>query len=292
MSSDDAQYIPSAKLAVTSSSGTFYNPNTDRREPVRPYDKIDEGGHPVYDDDDDPKYVWDENGRHEVPRDEVLAEPQAAPTCRHGKRIGYDCGLCELQGPDDRVAPQDAREGGRREVPRVPAEPATTIRFHRGNPHIFGAPYGRPPAQIKNPQDVLIVLPDDPKARKRIPIFTGLLDYFPAALAEIAQLSVNGNDQHNPGQELHWARDKSSDHADTIGRHMMQRGTRDTDGVRHMAKAAWRALALLQEEIEWEQGFVPAAAEAAERSEPESFDEYMERITSAEATFERTREIL
>lgn len=198
MSSDDAQYIPSAKLAITSSpdSGTFYNPNTDRREPVRPYDKIDEGGHPVY--DDKPKYVWDENGRREARRSTARA---------------------------------------------------------RGN---------RPPAQIKNPQDVLVVLPDDPKARKRIPIFTGLLDYFPAALAEIAQLSVGGNDQHNPGQELHWARGKSSDHADTIGRHMMQRGTRDTDGVRHMAKAAWRALALLQEEIEWEQGFVPAA----ERSEP------------------------
>ncbi|KAF1711076.1 hypothetical protein CSC70_03885 [Pseudoxanthomonas kalamensis DSM 18571] len=30
----------------------------------------------------------------------------------------------------------------------------------------------------------------------------------------------------------------------------MQRGTVDTDGVRHSAKVAWRALALLQKEIE------------------------------------------
>jgi hypothetical protein len=107
-------------------------------------------------------------------------------------------------------------------------------------------------------QNVLLRMPEDAGMRKRIPVVTGVLDYFPAAIAEIALLSQAGNDQHNPGESLHWARGKSSDHVDCAGRHLMQRGTRDSDGVRHTAKAAWRLLALLQEEIEAEAGFDPA----------------------------------
>lgn len=93
-------------------------------------------------------------------------------------------------------------------------------------------------------------LPADAAARKEIPLARGLLDYFPAALAAVASLSKKGNDQHNPGQEMHHARGKSTDHADCILRHMIDRGTVDTDGVRHAAKVAWRALALLQLELE------------------------------------------
>jgi hypothetical protein len=93
-------------------------------------------------------------------------------------------------------------------------------------------------------------LPTEAKERKGVPICTGVLDYFPLALAEIARVSKKGNDQHNPGQPLHWARDKSTDHADCLIRHMLERGTVDTDGQRHTAKVAWRALALLQEELE------------------------------------------
>lgn len=98
-----------------------------------------------------------------------------------------------------------------------------------------------------------INLPSDPKARKGIPIVTGVMDYFPLALAEVAKVSVAGNEQHNPGQPLHWAKEKSTDHADCIGRHLVQRGTIDTDGGRHSAKMAWRALALLETELEAEQ---------------------------------------
>jgi hypothetical protein len=78
----------------------------------------------------------------------------------------------------------------------------------------------------------------------------GVLDYFPDALCEIARVSQAGNDQHNPSEPLHWAREKSTDHADCIVRHLMERGLLDTDGQRHTAKAAWRCLALLQEELE------------------------------------------
>jgi hypothetical protein len=93
-------------------------------------------------------------------------------------------------------------------------------------------------------------LPTDPAARKATPIASGVLDYFPLALAEIARVSKAGNDQHNPGQPLHWDRTKSLDHADCIARHLIDRGTVDDDGMRHSAKLAWRALALLQTELE------------------------------------------
>jgi hypothetical protein len=94
------------------------------------------------------------------------------------------------------------------------------------------------------------LLPTDAGDRKATPICTGVLDYFPLALAEIARVSKAGNDQHNPGQPLHWAKGKSTDHADCLVRHLFERGTRDTDGQLHTAKAAWRALALLQTELE------------------------------------------
>jgi hypothetical protein len=94
------------------------------------------------------------------------------------------------------------------------------------------------------------VLPTDSAARKATPIARGVLDYFPLAIAEIARVSKAGNDQHNPGQPMHWAREKSTDHADCVARHLIDRGTVDTDGQRHTAKLAWRALALLQTELE------------------------------------------
>jgi len=97
-------------------------------------------------------------------------------------------------------------------------------------------------------------LPSDPRERKEIPLAEGLLWYFPNALAEIARISKMGNDQHNPGQPLHHARSKSTDHADCIIRHLVDAGTLDSDGARHTAKMAWRALALLQEELERDLG--------------------------------------
>lgn len=95
-----------------------------------------------------------------------------------------------------------------------------------------------------------MTLPTDPAARKAVPLATGVLDYFPDALAAVAECSKAGNDQHNPGTPLHWDRSKSGDEADALLRHLMDRGTIDTDGIRHSAKVAWRALALLQKELE------------------------------------------
>jgi len=86
--------------------------------------------------------------------------------------------------------------------------------------------------------------------RKAHPVARGVLDYFPDAIMAIANVSFRANEQHNPGEPMHWAKEKSTDHADCIARHLIDRGTLDTDGLRHTAKVAWRALALLQTELE------------------------------------------
>jgi hypothetical protein len=94
------------------------------------------------------------------------------------------------------------------------------------------------------------ILTTDKQARKEMPIARGLFDYFPLACAAVAHVSFKANEQHNPGQPMHWARGKSTDHADCIARHLIERGAIDDDGLRHSAKLAWRALANLQEELE------------------------------------------
>lgn len=95
------------------------------------------------------------------------------------------------------------------------------------------------------------LLPQDAAKRKGLPICTGVFDYFPRALAYVSMVSKVGNDQHNPGQPLHWAKEKSTDHPDCIGRHLIERGTRDgLDNLRHSGKMAWRSLALLELELE------------------------------------------
>lgn len=96
-----------------------------------------------------------------------------------------------------------------------------------------------------------MMLPEDSVSRKGIPVVTGVLDYFPLAIAAIARLSKKGNDKHNPGQPLHWSRDKSNDHADCIGKHLIDRGILDPDsGESHTVSLTWRALALLELEEE------------------------------------------
>jgi hypothetical protein len=99
-------------------------------------------------------------------------------------------------------------------------------------------------------------LPTDAAERKEYPIFTGVLMYFPDAIAAVARVSKVGNDQHNPGEPMHWAREKSTDQLNTSMRHQLDhaRGNRfDDDGkTRHLAKAIWRLLAELQLDIERE----------------------------------------
>lgn len=86
--------------------------------------------------------------------------------------------------------------------------------------------------------------------RKKYPLFSGVLKYFPDAIMEVARCSWAGNEQHHPDKPLHWDRSKSNDHLDAMLRHTVQAGQIDSDGVRHSAKVAWRALANLQMELE------------------------------------------
>lgn len=108
------------------------------------------------------------------------------------------------------------------------------------------------------------LFPEGADARNKLPL-AAVLDYFPLALIEIAKVIQVGNDQHNPGEPVHWAREKSTDHGNKMLRHYLERGTLDGDGTRHAGKMAWRALALLETECELAQGY-DAVAEARARA--------------------------
>jgi hypothetical protein len=96
-------------------------------------------------------------------------------------------------------------------------------------------------------------LPTNSEDRKKVPLASGVLDFFPDALIEIARVSWIGSKQHHPDKPVWWDRGKSGDHGDALMRHFLERGGRDADGGRHTAKMAWRALAMLQLELEAEQ---------------------------------------
>lgn len=103
-------------------------------------------------------------------------------------------------------------------------------------------------AGIKKP-----ALPTDSAERKRWPLFSGLLAYFPAALARVSHHSYLGNEKHNPGQPLNHARGKSGDHEDCIVRHLVDASEHPAGSearLEELSALAWRALALLQEECE------------------------------------------
>lgn len=108
----------------------------------------------------------------------------------------------------------------------------------------------------------LLTLPTDSQERKGYPLYRGCFQYFPAALAGVAKVSKLGNDKHNPGEDMHHARSKSTDHGDCILRHLMDlsdllavhRSNSDAltpkgveDLLSEVSSLAWRALALSQE---------------------------------------------
>lgn len=89
--------------------------------------------------------------------------------------------------------------------------------------------------------------------RKEVAVSRGLYAYFPDALALIARHSVRANEKHNPGQPVHWSREKSSDHEDCIARHSLSVAV-DPDSMDgdapHILCRAWRSVAALQLWIE------------------------------------------
>lgn len=100
-----------------------------------------------------------------------------------------------------------------------------------------------------------VFMSDDSAIRKRAPVASGVLAYFPDAIFCVAWVSRVGNDKHNPGEPLHWAKEKSQDEPDCVVRHMLDYyrelppdpGLEPLgDQIGHLASAAWRALANLQ----------------------------------------------
>lgn len=88
--------------------------------------------------------------------------------------------------------------------------------------------------------------------RKATPVFSGVLNYFPDAIKYVSKASYVGQQQHNPDKPLAWDRSKSGDELDALTRHLIDHSVdpMDDDGVLHLGKVAWRALAALQKHIE------------------------------------------
>ena len=87
--------------------------------------------------------------------------------------------------------------------------------------------------------------------RKDTPVFSGVLKYFPNALKEVSKCSKAGNDQHHPDKPLHWDMNKSKDEYDALTRHLIDHtiNPMDDDGILHLTKVAWRALAGLERHL-------------------------------------------
>ena len=92
---------------------------------------------------------------------------------------------------------------------------------------------------------------DEAQKRKDTPVFSGVLKYFPNALKEVSKCSKAGNDQHHPDKPLHWDMNKSKDEYDALTRHLIDHtiNPMDTDGILHLTKVAWRALAGLERHL-------------------------------------------
>ena len=127
------------------------------------------------------------------------------------------------------------------------------------------------------------LFPEDSAARKTYPVYSGLLQYFPSALAAVAHHSYLGNEKHNPGQPLHHDRAKSSDEADALLRHLMEG---DYVGV------CWRALALLQKHCEANGAPIAPGARNAipvePQPEPETLLAVMQQLGSDEPALRGT----
>lgn len=88
------------------------------------------------------------------------------------------------------------------------------------------------------------IFPTDAEARKTYPVATLAKDYFPHALAALAHHSYLSQQQHGEasnGAPMEWLKDKSIGDGNQMMRHYLEGDT---------VAAAWRALELLQREIE------------------------------------------
>jgi hypothetical protein len=104
--------------------------------------------------------------------------------------------------------------------------------------------------------------------RKGYPVVDGALMYFPRMLAAIARHSAKANAKHSPGEPLHWARHKSTDHLNTALRHIMDHkmGVEFDGEYINIVAAGWRILAAGETWLELREG-IDAVAEARANAE-------------------------
>lgn len=189
------------------------------------------------------------------------AGPCVLQSCKCGAFSRKASDVLPVQHDERRTTQDDLREQA-----QTPGGGVVERRGHAGDydhpiSNLLRAQAAAPVAtKDTNPKDAAAGLPEDSAGRKACPVFSGVLAYFPDAIAEVARLSKVGNDKHNPGEPLHWAKEKSTDHDDCISRHQMDRAKGEVfiaeygleKRIRHRAAVAWRALAALQIEIEAE----------------------------------------
>lgn len=177
------------------------------------------------------------------------------PPCTNNWETCDECGAAPEEGclyldRDAEPAPRHAPLGMPEGHTTYARAPATVLpesaSFHPRHWVPKFSDYGKPTGSSPGAHVVDPLFPGD---RKEYPVFTGAVGYFPNAIAAVANCSKVANDQHNPGEPMHWAFEKSVGEGDQLLRHLMQSGTFDTDGIRHSAKLAWRALELLEREI-------------------------------------------
>jgi len=107
------------------------------------------------------------------------------------------------------------------------------------------------------PGDIIPILPEGNKEREEYPLFNGLIGYFPHACAEVAHHSYISNEQHNPGEQMHWAKEKSIGRGDKILRHLAQGLLTKSpmytpewhEEVKHLRAQAWRAFEILERKL-------------------------------------------
>ena len=102
--------------------------------------------------------------------------------------------------------------------------------------------------EIEVNEPIVVKPTDKAQLRKDTPVFSGVLKYFPNALKAVARASKAGNDQHHPEKTLHWDMSKSKDEYDAMIRHLLdhEENPVDDDGILHLTKTCWRALAGLE----------------------------------------------
>jgi len=104
-----------------------------------------------------------------------------------------------------------------------------------------------------------MTLPTDANERKQIPIYSGFISYFPDAMAAVAQHSYNNNEVHNPGEPLHWSREKSTDQLDALARHLteLSLATNLQEEIEYLKAIVWRGAAQLQLKCEERDKVIP-----------------------------------